>query len=586
MNVTNRYKILLVVLAIGMTLPFHAQAQKNKKNKDKKNPTEHPVLTAQDVRLSELFSDATTQKILGNYKDALNQYLMCIKLVPDHAASNYEVASIFAMSKQYEAALPYIQTAVKGEPENKWYLMLESQILVQTKKYKEAARLFEQLTRVDPDNYDHLLDLADVYILQGDYKSAIEEYNKLEAKVGVTAEVSLQKQKLYDAMNKFKQAVDEMQKLVDAYPNVAEYYGMFAELYLEHGKKEEAKALYEKVLQIDPENPVIHLALANYYQETGNPEKSFEYLKMAFHNPDVDIDDKIKILLSYYDISMTNQTRKKEAFELLDVLMTTHPEEAKAWSIKGDFLLRENKYEEAMSCFEKVLEYDNSKYPVWEQLLSLYVQQRNWEKLASQTAKALEVFPTQPTLYFYNGYANYQLKRYNEALTAFDAGKELVVDNTALLLQFYSSMGDCYNKLKKYTESDEAYDYVLAVDPNNISTLNNYAYYLSLRGEKLDKAKTMAEKLVSIEGRNPAYLDTYAWVLYKMGNYAEALRQSKTAYTNGGSASAEITEHYGDILYKNGEQQEALNMWIKAKELGKGASDEIDRKILEKKLID
>lgn len=586
MNIKYRY-IHFFMLFAGLFLAIlNVHSQKNKNSKNNQNQNTHKVLNSQDVKLSELYSDATTQKMIENYKEALNLYLMCIKISPNHAPSNYEAASIFAMSKQYESALPYIQTAVKYEPENKWYLILQSQILLELKKYKEAIKVFQELSKKEPENYDHILDLADVFILQGDYKSAIGEYNKLESIVGVTAEVSIQKQKLYEAMGKFKQAVEEMQKLIEAYPTVAEYYGMFAELYLAHGKKEEAKKLYEKVVELDPSNPVIHLALANYYQESGNAEQSFTYLKMAFKNPEVGIDDKVKILLSYYEISQTNASRRLEAFELIDILTLTHPDEPKAWSIKGDFLLRETKFSEAIVCFEKVLEYDNSKYPVWEQLLALYVQDRNFHKLTLQSTQAIEVFPTQPLLYYYNGYGNYQLKQFDKALENYLAGKDLVIDNRELLLQFHSSIGDCYYKLGKYKESDEAYEYVLQKDPQNISTLNNYAYNLSLRGEKLDKAIEMAERLLKLDSNNPAYLDTYAWILYKKGDFKEAKKYILNAIEAGGNFSGEIIEHYGDILYMNGEKEKALENWIKAKEIGGALSDNIDQKIKDKKLAD
>ena len=52
--------------------------------------------------------------------------------------------------------------------------------------------------------------------------------------------------------------------------------------------------------------------------------------------------------------------------------------------------------------------------------------------------------------------------------------------------------------------------------------LNNYAYYLSERGEQLDKAEVMSYKTVKAEPKNSTYLDTYAWILYMLGRYSEA----------------------------------------------------------------
>lgn len=574
-----RRTIPCFILLLFLAAPVVYAQKPNKKNKN--TPTQP---TGPNARLANLFGDAVTQKLLGNYKEAMSLFMMCLKEEPGHAASCYEIASLFMLSKQYEAALEYIETAVKREPGNKWYLQLQSQVLVELKKYKEATRVYQALIKAEPDNYDYMLDLADVYIVQKKYKEAIAIYDQLETKVGITPEVSLQKQKLYEALGKFPLAVKEIEKLIQAFPTEAEYYGMLAELYLAHGKKDEARQLYEKVLAMDPQNPVIHLALANYYQEAGDADKSYTYLKMAFGNPGVDLDDKVKILLSYYDISANNATRRKEAFELIDILIATHPAEPKCYSIQGDFLLREGKYAESRDAFEKVLEYDNSKYPVWEQLMALYLQLGQYDRLTQRSAEAMELFPTQPYMYYYNGYGHYMQKEYQQAADAFAAGKDLVVDNNNLLLQFYSGMGDCYHYLKRYSESDDAFENALAISQANTIVLNNYAYYLSVRRTNLERARELSMKANRLEPHNPTYLDTYAWVLYQLGEYAAARIQIEEAIRYGGSSSGEILEHYGDILFKLGENEKAVEEWQKAKNLGGELSSTIDAKIRDKKL--
>jgi tetratricopeptide (TPR) repeat protein len=96
--------------------------------------------------------------------------------------------------------------------------------------------------------------------------------------------------------------------------------------------------------------------------------------------------------------------------------------------------------------------------------------------------------------------------------------------------------------------------------------LNNYAYYLSLRNENLDRAKEMAMKSVELDPYNSNNLDTYAWVLYKLEDYKNALEWIKKAYNNSGGASGVVLEHYGDILIKLGKKDEALKYWKLARE--------------------
>jgi Tfp pilus assembly protein PilF len=143
---------------------------------------------------------------------------------------------------------------------------------------------------------------------------------------------------------------------------------------------------------------------------------------------------------------------------------------------------------------------------------------------------------------------------------------------------FYGQLGDAYNSLSDHAKSDQSYEAALVNDPNNDHVLNNYSYFLSLRADKLERAKKMSGTLVNKYPKNATYLDTYGWVLYVMGDYVEAEKYLKRAaqLENDGT----IIEHYGDVLYKLGKEEEAMIHWKQAKELG-GTSDLLDKKINE-----
>ena len=117
-----------------------------------------------------------------------------------------------------------------------------------------------------------------------------------------------------------------------------------------------------------------------------------------------------------------------------------------------------------------------------------------------------------------------------------------------------------------------------------MSLLNNYSYYLAVRGEKLEKADRMSKMAVDNDPENSSNIDTRAWVLYKMQRYDEALIWIKKAYELD-DKNAEIIEHYGDILFKLGEKKKALKLWKKAKEFGEG-SEFLKKKIKEKKIFE
>jgi predicted negative regulator of RcsB-dependent stress response len=67
-----------------------------------------------------------------------------------------------------------------------------------------------------------------------------------------------------------------------------------------------------------------------------------------------------------------------------------------------------------------------------------------------------------------------------------------------------------------------------------------------------------------------------------MGNFPEALTTLEKAVK--GSESGVIWEHYGDALFKAGRMEEAGNAWKKANDFGGDVSQELVKKIKERKL--
>jgi len=531
------------------------------------------------------FIDGCKEKILGNYDKAVTHFLSCIKVDPCNAAALHELARIYYLQKKDDEAIAFVKKAVKIEPDNVWYQQLYADLLVTKKKYKDATAIYEMLARAHPENIEYYFDWAMGYLYSTKYTDAIGVYDIIEKKMGVSEDISIQKEKIYLQQNKFGKAVEEMQKLINAYPSETNYYNYLASLYMLNNMTQEAYDVYQKIIKIDPNNANVHLSLVDYYVIKGEKEKSFEELKIAFSDVNLDIDSKVKILLSYYAFTENSNDLKEQAYTLIDLLIKTHPAEAKAYSVYGDFLYRDKKLAEAKDQYLKVLSLDSSRYAIWEQLLFIESELNNNTALENESKRAIELFPEQAGLYLFNGVANYVLKKYDEAILSLNKGITLVVYNDNLLKQFYMYLGDAYYARQNIKEAFSFYDKVLEIDPQNAYVLNNYSYYLSLRGEDLDKAEKMAKKAVDLNPDIPAYLDTYGWVLYKQGKYGEAETWINKAIETGSSSDSDILEHLGDVMFKLGQIEEAVDNWKKAKEKGKG-SDLLDKKINDRKLYE
>ncbi len=582
LKMIKRHTIFMVLLAVlfgSITSPESLYAQKKQKTK--------AALTENDLlNRKSLFLDANKERILGNTDKAEVLFKRVLEIDPNHDASMYELARIYMSQVRIEDAVLLMENAVRIAPENVWYQLLLADLYRFSRQYDKVVDVFKKLTELYPDKVDYYFDLALSYIIIEDYKEAIVVYDKIESLIGVSEEISIQKQKLYQSINKPAKAIEEIQKLVNANPDNSRYLQILAESYMSEGNDKEALKIYEKIALVDPENPYIRISLSDFYRKNGDEQKAFEELKKGFANPALDLQTKIQILLSYYSIDQFYNDKKEQAYELSEILVKTHPDDPKALSIYGDLLYRNEQFEEAHSTFSKALKYDSSNYAIWEQMMFIENEMKKFDQLNQTSQIAIQLFPMQPLPFLFNGFANMQLKNYELALKSFESGVLVVVDNDLLLAQFYSSLGDVYNQLKDHKKSDDAYDKALRIKPDDAYVLNNYSYYLSLRNEKLDKAREMARKATELSPDNPSFQDTFGWVLYKLGEYEEAEKWIKKAIDNEEADSAVELEHYGDVLYRLNRKNDAFDYWQKAKQAGGEASEFLDKKIRDKKLYE
>ncbi|HPE55124.1 MAG TPA: tetratricopeptide repeat protein [Bacteroidales bacterium] len=526
---------------------------------------------------SDVFIDANKAKMLGNVEESRKLFEKALTINPYDAASMFELAKIHVNRKEFDVAAQYLQKAVEIEPENVYYLMLYGSLMQATEHFREAIQSYKKVIELKPGFPEYYDKLALAYLYNGQADEAIRVYNDLEEQVGITEELSIKKHSIYLQDGKVDQAANEIKKLIDAFPNESRYYSMLAELYMSEGRSEDALWAYNKVKEINPDDPYIDISLAEYYKSAGEDDKAFEFLKAGFLNKNLDIDSKIQILIRYYTANEIYDTYKAEAFELSEALVETHPTDPKAYSMYGDFLYQDNQYANARDAFKKVIELDDSKYVVWEQLLFAEAELKNNDSLLVESQMAIELFPEQPLPYLFAGSVYYQKKKWQDCVLVLEHGLFYVINNDAMLTQFFSYLGDAYYQLDDFQKSDEYYDKALKINPNNDYVLNNYAYYLSLRCEDLEKAAQMAKKATELKPSS-SNMDTYAWVLFKLGYYDEAKLWLEKAIDAGAQNNAVIIEHYGDVLWKLGKKKEAIFQWEKAAEAGEGS------KLLNKKV--
>lgn len=512
----------------------------------KKNKTEKTSAVADEalLKIDCQMIDAKTQEEIGNKEGAARIYRKIMTERPSYAAAYYELGGMMLDKGAVDSALILTQKAISLEKTNLWYRLQETEIYERMQDYKRLAKCWEEIVNQHNDVLDYYYELADAYLMDNNGEKAIKVLDRIEKRYGVSETVSLHQKEIWEAMGRSDKALDEIEQLAKAMPHETKYSAMMAEVYMKRKDYKRAKQYYDQVLKNNPNDEFIHFSLANYYKHTGDRAAAHRELEQGLRQPTLGCMEKLHVISSYFVPSDLQGERLKEALGLTAIVTEQCGDEPEVAGFYGSLLMYDQQYAEASGQFKNLLRTDSSRYESWEMLLvCLNMSQAPRKEVHDYAKRAAKLFPLNIMPTYILGMHALMDRDYREAQKLLNRCEMMGFRHGYLEPQTYSMLGDCYYWLGDYSRAWKYFDKALKITPDDIGTLNNYAYYLSERGEQLEKALQMSKKTIEQEPENATYLDTYAWILHKMGRNAEALPYMEKAVKHNDENSETLTEH-------------------------------------------
>lgn len=540
-----------------------------------------------NAKTDELYFDALVAKRHEDNGRAKTLLKQLVTTRPEMAAAHFELARLYADEKDMDNAIVSVKKAIAVDSGNKWYRETYANMLAAQKEYGQAAEVFARLSAMQTKDAEYPQKAAENYERAGKREEALKYLDIALQRNIEDEELMLQKMQLFLDAKQYGKAAEVVQQMIKYDPRNGKYYKLLGDLYDNNKMSDKATAMYEQAVKKLPDDVSVQIGMAGHALRKGDTAAYKTWLKKAIANPAIEADMQMELLTAYIQ-SMPNETEAMaEVLPVIADLVKQEPNDALLLAYYGESLEGAGKKDSAAMMYKRSLDLKPATYAVWGRVLGLYLEKPYADSLIKYSEKALRLFPNQAIVHFYNGVGHMNKNENPAAIKAINRALDLQADEDHdVLTLMWSTLGDIYYTTKQYTLSDQAFDKALALDANNANVLNNYSYYLSERGLRLDDAERMSKKALELRPEEGTYLDTYGWILYRKGNYQQAkVYIQKAIDAAKENADGTLYNHLGDALFKLNEKSKAIEAWKRAKE--KGVDDvNIDKKISEGKLYE
>jgi len=453
-----------------------------------------------------------------------------------------------------EAAIEAAGIWLKADPQNSRARQVLAALLANEQKLGEAREHFAQWLATDPDGVG-------------------QSFLQLSTLL---------------ARNKDRKAVFElMRELAQPYPNVPEARLAVAQAAWNAGEEQAALDESAAGLKLRPDWELAALFHAQALQRRSNDQA------LAFLEEFLKAHPQAKDARLNYARLLVAAKRPAEARKQFEALVEQFPKNADVIMAVALLAMQANDFDAAEAQLKRALDSGYGEPDV----ARLYMGQLNEER--KRFDEALKWYAAvQPGEQYLNAQIRYAgvlaklgklpdaRKHLRQASASSTQERLQLTQAEAQLLRDANSYKEAFEllgeALKKMPDSpDLLYDHAMAAEkldridiletnlrrviklrPDHAHAYNALGYTFADRNQRLEEARQLIEKALSLSPNDAFIMDSMGWVLYRLGRNKEALEHLQRAYEL--RPDAEIAAHFGEVLWVEGQHDRARKVWAEA----------------------
>ena len=514
-----------------------------------------------EAAFNYVYVEALKQKLLGDGGEALKYLEQCLKINPESDAVYYEMARIVIENGDILNGKKYAIKALNIDHKNIWYLKMIAGLYYQEKNIDSTIFYYENAVRDFPDNEDLKLTLGNLYSEDKNYEKANSIFESFDKAYGYNDTSTIPEIRNLISENKYDEAMSKTTLLLKVNPDDIQTNSLLAEIYRDKGEEQKAKDVYDTLLERNPDNSAIQLSICDFLITEKKFDDLFIFLGTVILNNKIEKGNKIALMARLIEIPDIIKDWGDKLLISLMVLEADYSDDNIIPLLRPEFLINENRLTDASLRLEEIIKANPDNYYAWEKLLIVYMQLKDYGKLYIKGEECATKFNRSfPAKLLYASGA-LELGKYSIALDELKKAEILAAGNKESLIQVLTMRADAYYRMKDYQKAFETFEIALKTDSEDLTVMNNYAYYLAEQNTNLKEAEMMAKKVIDKDQGNTTFLDTYGWVLYKRGKLKEAAKVMESIIESGEKPDAVWYEHYGYILKKQKKCRDAIINW-------------------------
>ena len=245
-----------------------------------------------------------------------------------------------------------------------------------------------------PGNQQYYFDLGALYQFQKKWNEALEAYEKGQQLFGISENIMRERQKIYLQKNDMDALEKDWERLIAQAPDEIRYVLELCSILIMNKAYDQAMI---RLLAWD--DPNAKLLISQIALQQKDYDKAMIFLKEGFFSQEAPLLAKIQLLDALIEKTSFTASLK----ELLEQLLEIYPAQFEALAFVGDVYLKLGEATEALLNYRKAIAIEGADYKVWQQVISMELHNLEYDSVILHCDQALERYPNQALLYFYNG---------------------------------------------------------------------------------------------------------------------------------------------------------------------------------------